>query len=628
MSVRPRTEMLPAPANSALLTLIISLWFGLAAGFGEGLGLWLMQVFHVATWKMRQIPAPVQMVWTAPICYAILFGCAGLFLTGLQKLLPRLPWTNIIVFFFSIGLFVALLSVAGRLSPLGILGLSAGFSSVFLRYYQKHEAKVNAFWRRSLPLLAAATLLAFVGIEAGIRITERQALAALPPARPGAPNVLLLVVDTLRADKLSGYGYARQTSPHMDQVGREGVTFDAAVATSSWTLPTHASMLTGLAPHVHGAERSDLRNGTSLAEVMLARGYRTAAVAANLMWITRAHGFGPGFVRFDDGFFSVLDVWMHTLYGRTLVRGVRQHFLHGNPMPKRRADNVFRSALSWIGQRQDRPFFVFLNVMETHSPYDPPAPWNSKFSNLKNPRLINIYPKPGGEPAHLTPAEAQGSRDAYDGAIAYVDDQIGNLLAELKKRGLEENTIVIVTADHGESLGDHGLQGHTNALYWELIHVPLLMRWPGHLPAGKRVATTISMMSLPATVLDLLGDAQQKVFPGPSLAPLWRAETPPAEWPQALSELAMFHFEAPSYVPAYHGAMKSLITAQLHFILHEKFGAQLYDRVNDSLELHDQAATAEGQVVVAEFMRALQERGASFARVPQTPRTSPEPAIH
>ena len=611
--------------NSVSLTLVLALWFGLAAGFGEGLGLWLMQVFHVATWKMRQIPAPVQMVWAAPICYAILFGCAGLLLFGLERQLPRLPWTKIIVFLFSLGLFVALLSVAGRLSPLGILGLSAGFSSVFLRYYLKHETMVNAIWRRSLPWLASAILLTSLGIEGGVRIAERRALDALPPARPGAPNVLLLVVDTLRADKLSGYGYARQTSPHMDQVGREGVTFDAAVATSSWTLPTHASMFTGLAPHVHGAESNDLQHrSTMLAEAMHARGYRTAAVPANVIWVTRAHGFGPGFVRFDDGFYSVLDAWAHTLYGRNLTR-VALKLRSRETLPKRTAPSVFSAGLDWIGKRQERPFFVFLNLMEVHEAYDPPPPWNNKFSNIKNPRVIHIYGAEG-QAITLSPAELQGSRDAYDGAIAYVDDQIGRLLTELKDRGLEESTIVILTADHGESLGDHGLQGHTNALYWELVHVPLVMRWPGHLPAGKRVATAVSMASLPATILDLVDDGQQNVFAGPSLSPLWKAERSPSDWPAALAELAKHHYSFPSPAPSYHGAMKSLVNSQWHFILHEKFGAQLYDRVNDSLELHDQAATAEGQVVVAEFMKALLERGASFARVAQTPKTTPEPA--
>jgi arylsulfatase A-like enzyme len=607
----------PPLSGSAFRILVISLWFGVVAGFGEGLGLWLMQVFHVSTWKMQQISAPVQMIWAGPVCYGILFLCMGGVFAALQRLIPRIrwtiPWTAIVVFVFATGLFVALLSVSGRLTPLGILGLSAGLASAVLRYYLKHAEEVAVFWRRSLPWLVAATLLALVGIEAGIGIAERRVLAALPPAKPGAPNIVVLVVDTLRADRLSWYGYSRQTSPHMDQVGREGVTFDSAVATSSWTLPTHASMLTGLAPHVHGAVRSEFRHlSTNLAEALLARGYRTEAAAANLMWITRAHGFGPGFVRFDDGFYSVLDVWMHTLYGRTLVRAVREHLLHGAPMPRRSAANVFRAALNWIGERQERPFFVFLNVMEPHSPYDPPPPWNNKFSKVKNPRVINIYPGAGGQPANLTPAELEGSRDAYDGTVAFVDDQIGDLLAELKNRGLEENTIVILTADHGESLGDHGLQFHTNALYWELVHVPLILRWPGHLPAGKRIATTISMVSLPATILELICDGQQNLFPTPSLAPLWREEKPRTDWPVALAELAMFHYAAPSYVPSYHGAMKSLVNWHWQFIVHEKFGPQLFDRTNDPHELHDLAATPEGQRVVADFTKTLQDLGAGF----------------
>ena len=614
----------PALPNSAFLTLVISLWYGLATGFGEGLGLWLMQVFHVATWKMQQISMPLQMIWAAPMCYVLLFGCAGVMLVGLQILIPRMPWTKIVVFLFSIGLLVALLSVIGRLTPLGTVGFSVGLASAFLRYYLKHEEEVTAFWRRSLPWLAVATLFALVGIQGAIRIAELRALAALPPAQPGAPNVVVLVVDTLRADRLSTYGYSRQTSPHMDQLGREGVTFDAAVATSSWTLPTHASMLTGLAPHVHEAERTVLRHSNiTLAEAMLARGYRTAAASANGEWFTRGHGFGPGFVRFDDGFYSPLEVWMHTLYGRTLVRVVLQKLTHGESLPKRNATSVFQAAIDWIGNDQSRPFFLFLNVLEPHTPYDPPQPWNARFSKAKHPGAIDI--NLNGRSAKLTPDQLEAEQDAYDGEVAYVDDQIGSFLTALKAKGLEEHTVVILTGDHGESLGDHGLQLHTNALYWELIHIPLIFRWPGHLPAGRRVATTISMASLPATVLDLLGEDKQTMFRGPSLTPLWQENNPPADWPVALAEMVMFHFGAPSDVPSYHGAMKSLANSQWHFILHEKFGAQLYDRMHDREELHDLAATAEGQRVVADFTNTLQKLGATFPQRAEAPQNKSEP---
>jgi arylsulfatase A-like enzyme len=613
-----------------LLILIISLWFGIVAGFGEGLGLWLMQFFDVATWKMSQIPMPLQMIWAGPIFYGMFFVCIGVFFAALQRLIPRIPWTTVAAFVFATGLFVALLSMPGRLTPLGILGLSAGLSSVFLRYYLKHTEQMAVFWRRSLPWLVAATVLVLVGIEAGIRVAERRALAEVPRAKLGAPNVLIIVVDTLRADKLSGYGYSRPTSPHMDRVGREGVTFDDAVATSSWTLPTHASMLTGVAPHVHGAEYNEFRHpSTNLAQALLARGYRTAAASANCLWFSRAHGFGPGFVRFDDGFYSALDVWMHTLYGRTLTHAALRYLAPGKSLLKRPAASVFHSALDWIGESQERPFFVFLNLMEVHEPYDPPPPWNNRFSKGENPRLINLAKGPSENPPKLSPAELEEERAEYDGAVANVDDQIGSFLAQLKARGLEKNTLLILAADHGESLGDHGLQFHTNALYWELLHVPLILRWPDHLPAGLRVATTVSMASLPATVLDVLGEDKQTIFRGPSLAALWNVTGTPADWPSALAELAMFHFAAgsePPQSPSYYGAMRSLANSQWHFIVHQKFGPLLFDRVRDPLELNNLAATPKGQKVVGEFMKTLQDLGAGFASAPEAPKKLSEPA--
>jgi arylsulfatase A-like enzyme len=333
------------------------------------------------------------------------------------------------------------------------------------------------------------------------------------------------------------------------------------------------------------------------------------------VWVSRERGFGPGFVRFDDGFFSPSDAWMHTLYGRTLARlnrrrGVREAF-----MPKRSAASVFRAALEWMGQPQERPFLVFLNVIEVHPPFEAP-PWRRESPETTSTKITELEAKPRSAPrGKWTVEQIEAQQDAYDGVVAFVDEQIGNFMVELKKRGLEENTIVILTSDHGESLGDHGLQGHTNALYWELVHVPLIVRWPGHLPAGTRIASPVSLASLPATILGFLGEDGQTTFPGPSLSPLcWHGDQ--ASWPTLFAELAMFKFEAGSTTvasPSYYGAMKCLVNSRWHFILHEKFGPQLFDWTSDPQELHDQAKTPAGQNLVREFMKTLQEQGATFA---------------
>ena len=156
------------------------------------------------------------------------------------------------------------------------------------------------------------------------------------------------------------------------------------------------------------------------------------------------------------------------------------------------------------------PFFVFLNYYDVHAPYIPPQPFRGQFSELEEPGgristdwgMDHIY-------MPMTPEQLQEEIDAYDGAIAYVDYHIAKLLAELETRGLVQNTLVVILSDHGESFGEHGLLEHHNSLYREVIHVPMIFWWPDHVPAGERVTVSVSIAAIPATVLDIIGDAEQ-----------------------------------------------------------------------------------------------------------------------
>ncbi len=236
-----------------------------------------------------------------------------------------------------------------------------------------------------------------------------------------------------------------------------------------------------------------------------------------------------------------------------------------------------------------RPFFAFLNYIDVHNPYG--APKNS--------------PKPGWD---------SGSNvDQYDTGVNYVDDNIGQLMRELERRGLANNTIVIITSDHGESLGDHGLTYHGAALYWELIHVPLIVWYPGHVPAGLRVSQPVTNAAIPATVMDLLSSSRP-TFPGPPLTAFWKNRELTAHWPDPLSELPQTEIITPEDraakgIPiATNGSMQSLVTSGWHLIVHEKAGKQLYDWVHDPSESMDRMGAPENQTIVVSLSSELESR--------------------
>jgi arylsulfatase A-like enzyme len=245
---------------------------------------------------------------------------------------------------------------------------------------------------------------------------------------------------------------------------------------------------------------------------------------------------------------------------------------------------------------------VFANYLDTHDPYLPPEPYRHTFSSAKNPGGLlqsgaEAYPT-------LTSEQLQGEIDAYDGAIAYTDVHIGLLLDALQQRGLLANTFVIVTSDHGEAFGEHGLFLHQNALYRELIRVPLIIARPGHVPAGVRVAAPVSNAALPVTVMDLIGAGNPVPFPQSSLAQLWNDHAVPADWPHPLAELAHFSF-GPRQRPSHRGAMKTLVSMPWQYIVHEKLGAELYDWSIDPGEAQNLVTESRVQHVVDQLAAEL-----------------------
>ena len=608
----PKTET-PKSVRFAQMVMIAA-WFGIVTGLAEGILYLLLQKTGWVSRSMWLLPASIDIIWIACVFETLLYFSAGLALLLLSRFFPTLPILRWAVFLFSASTFVAFLQSPGKLHVAAVVCLALGFAASCARSYQKHEAAVLRFWRRTLPWAVGLALFAFGAIGGGNWFRERLAIRRLPPHAASAPNILVIVFDTLRADHLSLYGYPRATSPHIDRLAKESAWFENAVATSSWTLPSHASLLTGRYPFEHGADKLALDGRyPTLGEVLQRNGYRTGAFTANIYWFGRREGLARGFIRFEDYFQSLYAMCVRPFYGRMMDNLLRR-MLGNKDLPARKsAPEVTSEALEWIDGDREKPFFAFLNYFDAHKPYLPPEPFLTKFAASKE-RFYGTPMFDGSDFTRMTPEQMQRDIDSYDGSIAFVDDSIGHLLAGLEARGILSNTLVVLTSDHGESFGEHGMFAHRNALYLEGIRVPLIFYWPEQLPAGLRVRQPISIAALPATLLEILGDAQQSEFPHPSLVHFWRTPSAQTDEQIPLAELAHMPDESFKPHPNVHGAMKSLLSSRWHYIVHDKFGPELYDWVQDPKELNNLVGTQEGKTVVGEFSALLHRMLAAPAR--------------
>lgn len=598
-------------------TLAFAAGMGLLTGLVEGL--LLLGLFRAGflTWRLQNRAYWYETLWIAPLVDLVLFTLAGAVFALAGWFLPRLPLRKVAWFAF---IFLAafdwtFIILFGKISLFAILILAAGISFQVFNAIQKREVVVSSQLRKWLPWLAGLTALLFVLIQGGGWLNEKIRTSNLPSAAPGAPNVVVVIVDTLRADHLSSYGYERDTSPFIDSLAAQGVRFETAIAPSSWTQPSHASLLTGRYTYETHAETQPLDDTyPTIGEVMQTNGYRTGAFSANTLFFTRRQGHGRGFLHFEDNYQSVPDAFFNSsLYGFLFdFYGLRKA-LHYEGVPTRRlASDINRAALDWVDNGV-QPFFVFLNYFDVHDPYTPPEPYRSKYASAPSPGgLVNGFVERYSP--SLTPEQIQSEIDAYDGSIAYVDDQIKALFGELEARGLLENTIVIVTSDHGESFGEHGgILQHSASLYLDEIHVPLIVWGPGQVPAAKTVETPVTITALPSTILSLVNAADDP-FPGPSLAVLFSGEAP-ADWPNPISELAQMNGAA-EVNPSTHGAMKSVVGDEMQYIYHEKFGEELYNWIEDPQEMNNLAGEPSARTALNGFRLYLKTLLGEILQIP------------
>jgi arylsulfatase A-like enzyme len=579
-------------------------WFGLAAGMIEGFTYLLFEYAGFLSWQTELRGVDEDILWASTLLD--LFVCLALacLLKTLIRPLGRHAFTVVITAMATVGFYV-FLAVSGRLSEKGAFFFALGLATVVSRWFGRDTDSALRFLRKTFrPLVATSALVCLAGAM-GMRLVEKIELWRLPPPPRNAPNVLLIVLDTLRADRLGCYGFTLPTTPFLDSYSRDAVLFERAFATAPWTLPSHVSFFTGYLPSAHGAigGRYDGRFPT-IAQEMARNGYATAAIVSNDSFGNRGRGFARGFIHWENGFTDIVDSAGRTALGRRFNRYFYRWFTVTGVVDHIQAPEVNRRTLRWLDSRPDRPFFLFLNYMDVHDPLVPPRKFAAKFS--AQPRVIS--PEVTVGVVHMNDQRAKPNyprmNEAYNASLASLDEQLGILFDGLRRRDLEKNTLVIIVSDHGESLGQHGFPGHASSVYREQIQVPLLVRFPGVTPAGVRVTSVAGLQNLPATIAEF-ADLPHSPFPGVSLSRWWRG-TPPDDR-MVVSELTPLDRVDPRKTSlSSEGWLKSLSDDHWHLILQANDNRKLFNLDSDVGEEKNLAELPESLSRVAEMKNELE----------------------
>ncbi|HYC56336.1 MAG TPA: sulfatase [Candidatus Binatia bacterium] len=313
--------------------------------------------------------------------------------------------------------------------------------------------------------------------------------AETPPVGSGERyNVVLISLDSLRSDHLSTYGYQRETSPNLTRLARQGVLFRNAMATSSWTLPTHLTMFTGRYQISHGVvedTRVLLPSIPTLGQVFKAAGYDTAGYVSG-PYVAGHYGYARGMDTYVD-------------FSADVGKGREAREQITSP-------SINEQALAWLDQRGDAPFFLFLHYFDIHYDYIPPAPYDRMFDPDYTGTIDgrNFIERKDVH-AKMDKRDLEHILALYDGEIRFTDHHVGAILDKLEQKGLSGKTVVLLTADHGEEFFEHGNKGHHRTVYDEVLRIPFLLRIPGDANAGKEVTEQVSLVDVFPTLLDLAG---------------------------------------------------------------------------------------------------------------------------
>ncbi len=445
------------------------------------------------------------------------------------------------------------------------------------------RARAVRNWRRAVFAVATAALLAAVGF------------AVARFARPHPLNVLMIVMDTTRADRCTIDGYARPTTPRLAEYARQGVLYRDAWSSANWTGPAHASLFTGLLPEHHGfhhGSRPYLPLGAdTLAKRLADSGYATACFSNNL-------SVSPE-TQLNQGFETFVPFYERRVRTPPWARETHEE------------------AATWARTqfRDGKPFFLFINDMEAHLPYSPPESVAAQFIRGSPTKEQRDAAGKYGFPRFLgydlgvddvTDAEWRLLSDLYDAEVATLDEEIGGLLDVLKEEGILDRTLVVVTADHGENLGDHHLSEHSFGMHRSLLHVPLLLRMPGKFDGGRVVDDVVRIEDVYPTVLEACGVAAPSGLDGVPLTRGLSGRTAVATQPTRDEYAPMIKERFPKAdATKLLRAVDSAYDGRFHLLRYSDGVEELYDVKSDPDESRDLAKSSPD---VAAKLRALMPR--------------------
>ena len=590
------------PSTSTIIWLWVTL--GLAAGL-----LHLGVLYGVKLWLGTWLRHGPQIVWLAPVAEVLWMALLALPLLLLSQAGRgvRLNYTAAILAFPA---WLSVLLALPKFYQSAMVLLAIGLAVETGRWAARSEPRLGKWLPRCAASLAAVVALLAALVHGGQWRAEQAALAQLPAAPPNAQNVILIVLDTVRARQMSLYGYTRETTPRLDALARRGVTIERAISTAPWTLPSHASMMTGRYPdELKATWLAPLdRSNRTLSELFAARGYRTGGFVANVWSAGSEAGINRGFSRFEDYRVSGEELLISSQLGANLLNYFRlKRALDWHDRPgRKRAHEINAAALQWIGGSQSagRPFFAFLNFFDAHHPYLPVKPhWAP---NTRRQRQVVGEMLNG---SNLPPDIVRVAVDSYDDSIREQDEWIGQLFERLEGRGLLANTLVVITSDHGEEMDEHNMFDHGNSLYRQSLEVPLIIFDPRHTPRRRLLKGPVSLVHLAATICDLTGVPKAESLPGESLAPLWLSEAEP-DFSQPVVSKVDGGINTRRELPVSRGDMRSVVADGFHLIRNGDGKPELYNFDTDVEEQRDLAADPAHR----EALQALEQRIDKFLR--------------
>jgi len=620
-----------------LEVLLLSAWCGLAGGLLE---VGTRVLFRAVDPIQRLYLVSRHFVWLGPLSNLLLFLGIGLLLAAATKFWPRAAgWLSPRVI-LACTILPVLMAASRQIYPEAWFVLALGIAAQSVPRIERHRVGLERKLWLSFPVMVGVVSCLASLVFVGDRLKERrEAGRPLPPAN--SPNVLLVVLDTVRADHLSLYGYERPTTPNLERIAKRGIRFDHARATAPWTLPSHASMFTGRWPHDLVEKWMTPLDGNfpTLAEFTGSHGYATAGFVANVVYCSHDTGLDRGFTHYEDYVLEglaplrtagLVDFAFKIIGG--LSRGpdlgalgfprnsVNRWF---SAVGRKDAASISRAFLDWLSLRRepDRPFFAFLNFIDAHASYIPPPGAHHRFGTQpRTPDELRVVYElwPLLDKTRLPRSYINLGNDAYDDCLGYLDDQLGLLFDELRRRGVLDQTLVVVTSDHGEGLGEHDLFDHGESLYRTEIRVPLLIVPPLHNQAQTVIRQVVSLRNLPATIVDLLGLKDRSPFPGRSLASLWRDPSPgtaSVTRGPVISELAAPNPVDPNHgrSPARRGPLIAVADGDFVYIRNQRDGSEeLFNERDDPRELTNRARSEAFQPILQRFRSQLSLGPSSF----------------